>query len=145
MKKEKIYSVLSELKNIWHSEKIKNHFQYETYSWPEDLLQDLRAFMKEFSGLEYFIYTQNHYLNFLQNEKYIKVFVDEHGYGLTIPIITDKWLIFIEGFDTSKSATLDNYLWKYPNISKLFYFLAWIIIWIIPTIYSFLIKILSTG
>lgn len=49
------------------------------------------------------------------------------------PIITSKWKLFLENYDNSKSKKLDTYLWKYPNISKLFYTLFWIILWIIWT------------
>lgn len=52
--------------------------------------------------------------------------------------LSEEWEYFIRKFDNSKSAKLDNYLWKYPNISKLFYILLWIVIWLIPTVIIFL-------
>jgi len=55
--------------------------------------------------------------------------------------ISDKWKYFIKKFDNSYTAIFDNYLWRYPNISKLFYFILWIIVWLAPTIAIFIKQI----
>ena len=73
------------------------------------------------------------FANILEYEWYISIF----NPNKTI-VITDKWKIFLENYDSSKSKKLDTYLWKYPNVSKLMYFIIWIIIWLIP----FIIKII---
>lgn len=54
-------------------------------------------------------------------------------------ILTSKWHHFIKNYDDSFSKKIDNYLWKYPNISKLFYFILWLIIWLLPTTLKFII------
>ena len=75
------------------------------------------------------------FANHLKYEWYISIFNPNN----TI-LITEKWKIFLQNYDNSKSKKLDTYLWKYPNISKLFYSLFWIIIWIIWTIVTLYIK-----
>ena len=56
-------------------------------------------------------------------------------------LLSNQWKHFIANYDTSKSAKLDNYLWRYPNINKFFYFLWGACIWFIPTVYNFLTKL----
>lgn len=85
-------------------------------------------------------------IELLEQEKYITIFCNWEWWECLqsykssfntkdfFPIITSKWNIFLENYDNSKSKKLDTYLWKYPNISKLFYILLWIILWIIWTI-----------
>lgn len=46
--------------------------------------------------------------------------------------ITTEWKIYLSNYDNSASKKLDNYLWRYPNISKLWYFIIWTIIWLVP-------------
>ena len=57
------------------------------------------------------------------------LYINDVGY------LQAKWKIFLENYDSSKSKQLDIYLWKYPNISKLMYFITWMItsavIWIL--------------
>jgi len=73
--------------------------------------------------------------------KYAEIYVDDKGLASLnrrFFKITPKWYLFLSNYDNSNSKKLDTYLWKYPNITKLFYFLWWLCIWLIPSVIIFL-------
>ena len=154
MKNKQIYQNLSKLDAIWITKEYekfeKEIIQDPSKQWlryfpfEEEIIQDpskqwLTYFPADNITKKIITFTKNNiYISELLKLWYIFRFNHPFDISTYYPILTDKWKIFLENYDSSKSKQLDTYLWKYPNISKLMYFIIWIIIWLIP----FIIKII---
>jgi hypothetical protein len=71
-----------------------------------------------------------HIINELNNQWLIKENLSSNDLRNRFSL-TSQWEYFVNSYDNSSTAKLDNYLWKYPNIWKLFYFLLGLSIWLI--------------
>ena len=75
-----------------------------------------------------------HNLRYLHDNRYI-MYQTTNAWELIQWIwLIDNWTIFLENYDNSLSAKINNYLERYSGLSKMMYFIIWIIIWLIPFI-----------
>lgn len=125
-----IYKILLELKNTWLTEEYYKVYSWQDYSWPKDDFEKMDIVYgksNKSDEVSNFINRYSIYLKELSILWYIYIKEDKMWYSFSFPVITNKWEIFIKNYDNSLSAKLNNYMWKYSNISKLFYFLLWVL------------------